>query len=302
MPRDQGLPIIEFVLSYEGGDADSHYLDLYDGAQALIGFQRSIALTTHLVLNGQIITQSPSLKGARIIASPVESGSWKITAGVIFTGTMAVAHIPSDNPIGHLLYSAYDYLISESLGFHVDYEKTIGQLYEEEQLARSGLPKVEQHQLDSLVEKCSNAVIEIHRPISKSQSALTAEISSQSPEDDQPLGELFNIETFRYMLENIESPTTETIRGRVSSYNSNTYKGRIFVSKEGRPVSFDLLENCRSTDVVDLIVKSLSANAVQDPANKWARVYFRVRRITSRKGTLKKYRVIAVSHERPDED
>ncbi len=78
---------IQFTLSYTGKNADENEIDLYDISQALIGFQRSLALTTHLILNGEIITQAPSLKNAKIFSTPPEEGSWKIVAGIgIMTG------------------------------------------------------------------------------------------------------------------------------------------------------------------------------------------------------------------------
>jgi len=48
--------MVEFSLSFEGDRADRHELDFYDAAQAMLGFQRSLAITTHLVLNGKVIT------------------------------------------------------------------------------------------------------------------------------------------------------------------------------------------------------------------------------------------------------
>jgi len=74
--------MISFTLSFEGRDTDRHEIDFYDVAQALIGFQRSLAITTHLVLNGEVITQAPSLKNARVFATPPEEGSWKILATI----------------------------------------------------------------------------------------------------------------------------------------------------------------------------------------------------------------------------
>ncbi|WP_455750023.1 DUF7946 domain-containing protein [Rhodobacter capsulatus] len=56
---------MEIKLSYTGRTAEAHQLDFYDAAQAMVGFQRSLALTAHLVINGTIITQAPSLKGAK---------------------------------------------------------------------------------------------------------------------------------------------------------------------------------------------------------------------------------------------
>ena len=68
--------IAQFSISFQGNDTDKHQIDLYDVSQALIGFQRKLALTTNLMLNGELITQAPSLKNAMILASPPKKGSW----------------------------------------------------------------------------------------------------------------------------------------------------------------------------------------------------------------------------------
>src|SRR4051794_8941447 len=114
------MATVEITLSYSGSRADQNEIDLYDVGQGLIGFQRSLALTTHLVLNNEIITQAPALKGAEILALPASEGSWKITAAVAVT-IWTIGTAPKASPLGHLISSAYDYVISETLGFHVDY-------------------------------------------------------------------------------------------------------------------------------------------------------------------------------------
>ncbi|WP_445482805.1 DUF7947 five-stranded beta-barrel domain-containing protein [Pseudochrobactrum lubricantis] len=48
--------------------------------------------------------------------------------------------------------------------------------------------------------------------------------------------------------------------GRISSYNINTYKGRIFLEDEKRPVPFILVDMCRDIATRNLIVSSLRAN------------------------------------------
>jgi hypothetical protein len=126
--------VIPFELSFSGRLAEHQEIDFYDVAEALKGFQRSLALTTHLVLNGEVITQAPSLEGARILLLALEPGSWKATAVVMVGLTTALYQLgtaPKDTPLGNLVSSAYDYVISETLGFHVDYDKTLGQQYEE---------------------------------------------------------------------------------------------------------------------------------------------------------------------------
>src|SRR5947209_10986118 len=115
--------MIQFELQYAGREADHNALDFYDAAEALTGFQRSVALTTHLVLNGEIITQAPAMKGATIYALPPQEGSWRFAAVILAgtaTGIYQLGTAPKDTPLRHLVRSAYDYAVSQSLGIHVD--------------------------------------------------------------------------------------------------------------------------------------------------------------------------------------
>ncbi len=124
--------IAVFSLSFTGRAADHNLIEFYDAAEALVGFERSLAITTHYVLNGSVITQAPSLKGAKIYAISPQAGSWKILAYIAAAGTLIsqINAIPKDTPLGNLIYSAYDYVIHETLGFHVDYSKTLGVQFE----------------------------------------------------------------------------------------------------------------------------------------------------------------------------
>ena len=250
---------IKFSLTFDGGEADNHRIDFYDVTQALVGFHRSLALTTHLVLNGEILTQSPSLKNATILSPPPEEGSWKFTAtilGGIFLATTA----EKDNPFGHLIYSAYDYVISESLGFHVDYELSLGEQYERH-IKEKNIPKVNQDQFDLLIEKCHKPIKEIHRPIFKTKSATSAVIDSNIEGNKRVVGRFMDIGTYKYLEEEFVSKKPKRIRGMVTSYNSNTYKGRIYVADERRRVPFELSGDCRSNREVQLILQSLSEHA-----------------------------------------
>ncbi len=129
---------MDVLLKYEGKLADDHELDFYDAARALAGFQRSLALTTHLVLNGEIITQAPSLKNARIIVTTPQPWSWEVIASII-GGAWVLGTATKDSPLGHLLYSVYDYVVSQALGFPVDYNKSLYQQYKQELKRRQSL-------------------------------------------------------------------------------------------------------------------------------------------------------------------
>ena len=288
---------ISFELEYRGRDADDQVIDFYDVSQALLGFQRSLALTTHLVLNREIITQAPALRGARILCSPPEDGSWKIKAMVVLTSAYALTTTPKDTMLGNVVLSVYDYVVSESLGVHVDYNKSIGQLYEENELKQSDLQKIEEHHVDSLIEKCSTAITEMHRPISKNETAEVAQIRSIVGGREMTVAVPLSIETYHYIHEAFEADAPEVIEGRVSSYNSNTFKGRIFVFEEGRPVAFELSNACRTDSSVQLVVASLSVNAVREYNNEWSTVYCKVIRVTTRSGHLKRYIILEISHE-----
>jgi hypothetical protein len=132
--------LVRVSLVFEGKQAANHSIDFYDVAEALAGFQRSVALTSHLVLNGEIITQAPSLLGARIFAEPPEAGSWKAVAvivGTLATGVYEAGTASKETPLGNMIASLYDYVVKEALGFHVDYSKTLGQQYEEFKKSRT---------------------------------------------------------------------------------------------------------------------------------------------------------------------
>ncbi|MER9615600.1 hypothetical protein [Mesorhizobium sp. M0207] len=254
---------VKFALSFSGNDAEENQLDFYDAADALTGFQRSLALTTHLVLNGEIIIQAPYLRGARILIKSPEPGSWKVvtTVAMIAAGAHQLATAPRDTVLGNLVVSAYDYVINESLGFHVDFDSTLGQQYEDLQRQRRPIaPKLTESQLDSLVEKTENSVKDMHRPIHGSRTASRADISSIYRRDVQAIASL-DAETYDYVRLTTQVEHPLEFIGRVSSYNINTFRGRIYVQEERRPIPFELAETCRDFLTIQMITHSLQNNA-----------------------------------------
>lgn len=252
---------VEIDLSYIGNAADAHQLDFYDAAAALMGFQRSLAITTHLVLNDQVITQAPALKGAQIFAAPPEAGSWKITA-VVVAGVFSLGTASKDTPIGHMVASAYDYVVSRTLGFHVDFDQTLGEQYE--QRRREGaddLPVLDQSRFDSVIEKCEVAVRDMHRPIVASQTAdeadLFARLDGRTGQIAAPLTRL----TYDQIQRSVEGPDILEADGKVSGYNVNTFKGRIYLGEANRPIPFELSDVARNPRVIGAITRSLDINA-----------------------------------------
>ena len=245
-----------------------------------------MALTTHLILNDEIITQAPSLKGAQIVAFPAEEGSWKITAAVI-AALYTAGTAPKDTPVGHLIRSAYDYVISETLGFHVDYDKTIGQSYEEIKKKKiGGIEPLPQIRFDSLIEKCQSAIREMHRPIVKSESASQAKLFATVGKATKALGPPFNDESYEYISFTERTASTSGFVGWVSSYNINTYKGRVYLPKQGRPIPFELTDSARSGRAIGAITSRLSLNA-QSRRQGEGSISFRAFENLSRTGRVK---------------
>jgi hypothetical protein len=279
--------IVTFSLSYAGEDADNHKLDFYDAAQALIGFERSIALTTHLAINGKIITQAPSLSGARIIAAPPIAGSWEILAAVV-AGTATAAYklgtAPKDTPLGHLVSSLYDYAVRRALGFPVDYSQTLAARYDEANFEARPNDRLTPERVDSLIEKIEPAIKVIHRPIIESGTAKNALIESNVGGKIAKVGRQFTHETFERM-QLVERSRAEDLVGRVSSYNINTFRGRIYLDEQQRPIPFELADSARDTETVAAITRSLARNAsTRHPDSD---IEFRAFRITTPTGRLK---------------
>jgi hypothetical protein len=166
---------VHFTLSYDGDLATRHEIDFYDVAHALEGFQRSLALTVHVIINGEVITQAPSLRGAQILALSSDGGSWKFVVAIVGS-LFALGQAPQNSVVGHLMTSAYDYVISEALGFHVDFTKTLGQTYEETHKVRLPITPQPQSKLDAVIEKCESSIKNMHRPIVWSKTATSASI------------------------------------------------------------------------------------------------------------------------------
>lgn len=276
------------TLQYDGALADRHIIDFYDASRALVGFQRTLALVTHLVVNGEVITQAPALKGAQILTLPPEEGSWK-TAAAVVGGVFALGSVGQDSPVGHLVTSVYDYVLYETMGFHVDYSKTIQQQHAE-YVKEKGITEAK---INSLMEKVEPSIVEMHRPIVSSKTAERARVF-KGESDERPLGPEMSLVTAEYLAAEVPSDNKEAFIGVISSYNINTFKGRVYVFDEGRTIPFELSEECRSRRYRGLITASLRLNDA-DRTDTRATIVMEGTRVSTRTGRLKRLVVQEIS-------
>lgn len=278
--------MLAFELKFDGELAGEGLIDSYDGARAIAGFQRSLALTTHLVINGEIITHATSLRGAKILIPAIEAGSWKTKLYLAIGSAFAVASVGKDSPVGHIVTSVYDYVLSETMGFHVDYDKTLQQQYSEHMKATG----ITRERVDSLIEKTESNIADMHRPVVASKTATRGDVFAFA-RGEQKLGPELSPLTYEYVRQTNRLDEIDEVVGVVSSYNINTYKGRIYSFSEKRPIPFELMHEARDREIVGIITQSQHLNG-QDRRDPLAVITLSAHRLESATGSLKRLHVV----------
>jgi hypothetical protein len=259
---------LRIAIAFDGRTASNGVIDFYDAQRALSGFQRTLALATHLAINGEIITQAPSLKGADILALAAEQGSWKFTAVVasgLASGIYTAGTAPADTPLGHLVSSIYDYTLHKTMGIELDYQKTIRQMLQERGVDASSIPTPEQ--LSSIAEKSQNSVIDMHRPIDRG-TAATAELRAIKGDRLYKVGPTMNRNTLDAARHRDQGDELRTFVGRISSYNMNTHTGRIYLPELARTIPFEISRDSISKTIERAISQSLDRNIAGLPSEE----------------------------------
>jgi hypothetical protein len=285
-----------FKLSFQGSVSDEHLVDAYDVGRAILGLQRSVAITTNFILTGDIVTQAPAIKGFSLVALPPRNGSWEWVMVLMGGGTITSAAMyqiltaPKDTPLGHLVTSAYAAVLKRATGIDLDYDTTIGASME--QARNQGLiPKnVTPERLESVVEKTENSLIDLHRPIQASGTANQAFLYSGF--DKASLVQL-DLDTFDFISSGIFDSERSELEGEVSSYNMNTFSGRIYVSSLQRTIPFKLQEPGKTDAQISRIARSLYNNVEKldrDDKKVLVEGYF----VRTKNGRVKRFNIISI--------
>ena len=280
--------MVEFELTFDGGLAEEGLLEFYDAAKALAGFQRSLALTTHLALHGEIITQAPYARGFQIYVPPFSEGSWKTKAKIAIGTAFAIGAVGKDSPVGHVVTSIYSAALSTTMGFDVDYDKTLQELYYENHRDKP----VTVEKIDSLCEKIESSVADMHRPIVISESANRANVT-RCDHHKRDVGPIFSSLTYDYVRQTKKDREVTVVVGHVSSYNINTYQGRVYCLEERRPIPFEIDESIRGKRTTGILTRSQHNNG-QNPFSNDSIVKLHCHKMISLSGKTKRYIVVAV--------
>ena len=68
------------TLRFDGRQSSDHEIDLYDAAEAMREFQRSLVMINHFFLHQKAIHNVSSRKSVQILSCPPSRGSWEVEA------------------------------------------------------------------------------------------------------------------------------------------------------------------------------------------------------------------------------
>jgi len=156
----------------------------------------------------------------------------------------------------------------------------------------SNIIVLEQSRFDSAIEKCEVAVKEMHRPIYANKTALSAQITGTFNNRTKPLSKILTLESYEYIRQTTREDKISQFSGRVSMYNTNTFKGRIYLNNEKRPVPFTLIEQAKSLSNEIKLAESLSTNIKSKFQSGDIKIFGH--RCLSRTGRLKSILVIDI--------
>lgn len=219
---DDFLPV-RLAVRYPFPDEQSGGLSAYDVTKSLHGFCKAINISSHYLVNGNVIFQAPAVRGASLYIKPSREGSYEqlldlwiqykdvIVLGVSTSITAAVV---------------YDFI-------KLTFRRSLGQKHQPETQEVSKLVSDAQGDLNALSEAMDGPLIEAHRTIEKKQAPLI---------DIEAGGEtvaVLDAQSLDYVKTRIVSDRIEEIEVSVSSYNINSRKGRFYAPTLEQTIPFD---------------------------------------------------------------
>lgn len=259
------MKTIKIKLSYQGGDADLHRLDMYDASLSLHGFARAVAITTHALLNdGDVKRKGNRANGAKIYVSPPQKGSYEQILTLV---------IENKEAIGVSVVSAAFWDILKWT-----WSKTLDLTHEPETTTVKKLAEKVEPFIGDIEEVLESALEEAHRPIKNCPDMF---ISVSRPK----VGEVvrMNSETLKSVSIRTDDTLITGIIGNVTKYNILSGIGRFYDDAQARTVSFKLPESASAH------ARSMITWAQDE--NNGGKIELHARKVVSAKGTLKRYLV-----------
>ncbi|MBY7704251.1 hypothetical protein JIY74_28830 [Vibrio harveyi] len=260
---------IQIKLSYNGGDADLHRLDMYDASMSLHGFARAIAITTHALLNdGDVKRKGNRASGAKIYVSPPQKGSYEQILTLVIENKEAIGASVAAAAFWDMLKWTWS--------------KTLDLVHEPETPTVKKLGERVEPFIGDMEEVLESALEEAHRPI-KNCPNMTISVSRPR------VGEVLrmNAETLKSVSIKTDDTLISGIVGNATKYNILSGIGRFYEDDKGHTVSFKIPDGASSSLRRKITWSMHYAQDGQDGG----KIELHARRVTSAKGVLKRYLV-----------
>jgi hypothetical protein len=247
-------------ITFRGGEADSHGIDLYEGSESISGIGRAANLVSHYVITGDVRFRAPYTNRIKYLLTGAEEGSLTILVSEVIRlkkgADAAAAKLRSSTLLRHVIRRATG-------------QEDHGSL----QLADEEVPAGD---IDVLAEAITPALQRAHRWIDQKEKTVDIIL-------DEIKSTEFNIKTKKY-LENEEHDKIDDIQDvSVGALNVNSRNGRVFFQDLGRTVPFVVPKNA-----TDRTIPTLSRYLTQYAERTGATVNIRFRRVKYMDGRLKR--------------
>ncbi|MDQ1196373.1 hypothetical protein [Agrobacterium sp. SORGH_AS 787] len=257
---------ITLKLVFRGGHADEGRLDLYDGADSIFGFAKTLQMATHAFVKDGITKTAPSMKGAKIFMSPPKAGSFVEVLQVTITDPNFMAGLTT----GVITNAFYDFL-KIALG------RAAGLMFEPETPAIRQRLERDEPFFDELADLLEAPLREGHRTIEESGGTISLE---------RPRSNLltFDADTLDWVKTREEDEASTFRLGTVTRFNIISHNGRIYDKTEDRTIPFKAGESLNQSSIL-LLSKSL------DEANNRlpGLLEFQVAPVRSARGVIKRF-------------
>lgn len=221
---------VDLALRFEGGEADTHRLDFYDGSESLFGFARTFLQSTHYLVSGQVIFHATAAKNIKLYMQTSEKGSFLQLIQMVIEN-------PGSAVFGVLTAPAvYDFTRSML-------KRTFGQPYTPQTDIVRAIEEKKEADLDALSEAVSKPLKLAHRFIADDGFIRSVNIEGKFGNNFR-----LNRHTKDYLNDRSLNDRYEDVLGNISSYNINNMSGRIYDLALGRTVPFKFMREHESAD------------------------------------------------------
>lgn len=220
----------------EANDEDeaAFQVDLYDGAKTIFGLGRALQIAAHFLVNQEVIFQAPSARGVRLYLVPARRGSFDQLIQLVIEHKEIILVTAATTLTTEVVRDFLGYVIRKSCGL-VAHASTY--------VVRE-ISKQMQADLEALEEAMLGPLVDAHRAIEKGSARTRLKLGGDQIE--------FDDRTYANVRDRILSPHKKTLAASVSSYNINSFKGRLYNPELGRTIPFKMRKRSLPEDLTPL--------------------------------------------------